>query len=536
YNKSNPKAKAKLFSPYPSPDGSLLVAVQFDTSLTPKLVIIDVATNQIQNEIDIIEDANAASYPRWLNEDEIAYIAKRNSEVSIVIYHLKNMVHKTLLPWTSHPITHLNIHQNGLIFSSGFSGIDNIYKIEANGQIEQLTDVATGAYTPVMEGDTLCYSQTIFKGSNLLEGVVNPKRYENTNQADFVFKANKSDDILPEIKTEQFEEKDFRRTDGLQLHSYLFAPSYVNTALSIYYENTLSNLEGITTLNYNNNEKNTTWSAALNYSAMFPVFDLFTNTTERNLFLLSPQDSFKLNNFKEYNIGLGMSIPLSWINGNYSTSFTPNVSIQQKILKKLQQEIKPIDLSSFQSIDIGFSFTHRRRLAFQNVRTRHGQDLRVSYKRALGGLNANSIYANTSIYLPGISKNHSIRINGQIRKELVVNDYRYLDQFQYHRGGNIILCDQAMRVSVDYMLPLIYPDFGLFDLIYFRRIRANLFADYARYSLPRRTETGKSLGLELFFDNRYFNEFPVTSGVRISHSDDFASRKTSVQFILGLDF
>ena len=91
-------------------------------------------------------------------------------------------------------------------------------------------------------------------------------------------------------------------------------------------------------------------------------------------------------------------------------------------------------------------------------------------------------------------------------------------------------------MSVDYMLPLVYPDFGLFDVVYFRRIRANFFADYARYTLPRSTEIGKSIGLELFFDNRYFNEFPVTSGVRMSHSEDFASKKTSFQFILGLDF
>ncbi len=535
-DKTKPQAKAKLFSPYPSSDGSQIVAVQFDTSLVPKVVIVDIASNQIQSAFNIIQDASAASYPRWLNDDEIAYIAKRNSEVSIILYHLKNKTHKVLLPWTNHPITHLNIHQNGLIFSAGFSGIDNIYKIDVNGQIEQLTDVITGAYTPVMVGDTLSYSQTIFKGSNLLEGVVNPKSYEIIKQADFVFKENKADNILQDIPPQQFEEKNFSRTDGLQLHSYLLAPSYVNTALSLYYENTLSNLEGITSLNYNNNEKNTTWSASLNYSALLPVFDLFTNTTERNLFLLGPQDSFKLNNFKEYNIGLNMSLPLSWINGNYNTSFTPNIGIQQKILRRLQEEIKPIDLSSFQSMDIGFSFTHRRRLAFQNVRTKLGQDLRMNYRRALGGLKANTLYANASLYLPGVSKNHSIRINGQFRKELAVNDYRYLDQFQYHRGGNNILCDQAMRMSVDYMLPLVYPDFGFFDLIYFRRIRANFFADYARYTLPRRTEIGKSIGLELFFDNRYFNEFPVTSGVRVSHSEDFASTKTSVQFILGLDF
>jgi hypothetical protein len=77
------------------------------------------------------------------------------------------------------------------------------------------------------------------------------------------------------------------------------------------------------------------------------------------------------------------------------------------------------------------------------------------------------------------------------------------------------------KVGVNYHFPIAYPDAGVANTVYFMRIRGNLFYDYTQgtyFYTNKTTATSnfRSTGAELYFDTKWFNQQPLTFGIRYS--------------------
>src|SRR6516165_9576381 len=78
-----------------------------------------------------------------------------------------------------------------------------------------------------------------------------------------------------------------------------------------------------------------------------------------------------------------------------------------------------------------------------------------------------------------------------------------------------------VRLGANYSIPLLYPDWGFGNMLYFLRIRANLFFDYTK--ALNNFNPGepvwndyRSVGAELFFDTKWWNQLPISFGIRYS--------------------
>jgi hypothetical protein len=99
------------------------------------------------------------------------------------------------------------------------------------------------------------------------------------------------------------------------------------------------------------------------------------------------------------------------------------------------------------------------------------------------------------------------------------------------------------RWSANYQLPLFYPDWGIGDVIYFLRIRTNLYFDYTGakdFFSNNATYNGKfrSYGSEIYFDTNWWNQLPISFGIRYSRlmDPDFEGRGPNQwEFILPLN-
>jgi hypothetical protein len=74
------------------------------------------------------------------------------------------------------------------------------------------------------------------------------------------------------------------------------------------------------------------------------------------------------------------------------------------------------------------------------------------------------------------------------------------------------------KVGVNYHFPMVYPDWGFGNLVYFLRVRGNVFYDYTQLKSLR---TGirqplRSYGAEIYFDMKWWNQQPVSFGFRYS--------------------
>jgi hypothetical protein len=142
----------------------------------------------------------------------------------------------------------------------------------------------------------------------------------------------------------------------------------------------------------------------------------------------------------------------------------------------------------------------------------------LNYTQALNAIRNEKIGAKTKVYLPGLYPNHHIELKAAYQKELLKNPYQYADDFEYPRGYAAPTNDAFQNMSITYGLPLAYPDWGFLGLVYFKRIRANLFFDTGvaeNYHLNRKTNY-RSTGYELVLDNQYFNLIPISLGLRQS--------------------
>ena len=77
------------------------------------------------------------------------------------------------------------------------------------------------------------------------------------------------------------------------------------------------------------------------------------------------------------------------------------------------------------------------------------------------------------------------------------------------------------KLGANYHFPLFYPDWGFGNIVYFLRVRANIFYDYAQIAdynnANRLVELDfRSYGTEIFFDTKWWNQLPVSFGFRYS--------------------
>ena len=75
--------------------------------------------------------------------------------------------------------------------------------------------------------------------------------------------------------------------------------------------------------------------------------------------------------------------------------------------------------------------------------------------------------------------------------------------------------------GVNYSLPLVYPDAGFGNIVYLLRVRANLFYDNTHandfYSNGNKFSAHfRSMGAEMYFDTKWWNEAAITIGLRYS--------------------
>ena len=77
------------------------------------------------------------------------------------------------------------------------------------------------------------------------------------------------------------------------------------------------------------------------------------------------------------------------------------------------------------------------------------------------------------------------------------------------------------KLGGNYHFPLVYPDWGFGNIVYFLRVRANLFYDYTRiqdYTTTRQLVSldFRSYGTEVYFDTKWWNQLPISFGFRYS--------------------
>lgn len=366
-------------------------------------------------------------------------------------------------------------------------------------------------------------------------------------------------DLLKNIPQENLKVKKYSRLKGI-INPYSWGGYFTNDLTQVNLGITSRDLLSTTTINagylYDLNERTGAWKATVSYQGLFPIIDFSVSQGDRTInkgpltinTITGPRNNRIENkttkdlifDWTERNIETGLRIPLitttSKFIGNFSfgnavgvtqiTDFRSSFNNQRTI------PTRTINDSIFNAVFVGdiasngsliynhFSLSAYRLLkqSRRDINSKWGQSLNLNiYNTPFGGGFSGSQFSVYGlIYLPGLFKHHSLwgywaYQNSQLdrpslknAKELnQSNNYQFRNQIPLPRGGlGVSRFQDFYSLSINYAMPVWYPDIAFGPLVNLQRIRANGFFDYGYGSSPKfnDSETFVSTGIEVKLD------------------------------------
>ena len=282
-------------------------------------------------------------------------------------------------------------------------------------------------------------------------------------------------------------------------------------------ENILNTLQSQLSFTYNRNEQFKKIGFNAVYSALFPYLSAGVDYTIDRRGRYNGQRVY----WDEIEPGAGINIPLNLSKGrsltnlNMGTRYTFNKTTYQGAFKDTLGKVSYSYLNNF------FSFTNQEQKAKQQIFPRFAQTLTFNFKQTITNYRGSQFVVNTNFYLPGVFTNQSIVLNGAYLQKDKFNQINFSSNFPFSRGYNSENLYQMIKWGVNYHLPLIYPDKGFANIVYLLRTRANLFYDQTHvndfFSNGSAFKADfRSTGVEVYFDTKWWNELPITFGIRYS--------------------
>jgi hypothetical protein len=284
-------------------------------------------------------------------------------------------------------------------------------------------------------------------------------------------------------------------------------------------ENILNTLQSEVYGTYNRNERFKQVGFSSIYAGLFPLLKISTQyTIDRNARI---RNNAPRTYWNEWESSLGVSVPLNLSRGRsyrYLTVAGDYVYNKRYFTGYYKDSFEN---RAFGYVNTLLSFSNQIQKARQHIYPRFAQTTTLNYKRAVNRLEGNQFLASGSVYLPGIAINHSLVLQAAWQKRDTLNNIRFSNSFPLSRGYATNNFHRMAKLGVNYHFPLWYPDWGFGNMVYFLRIRGNVFYDYSRvadYNNARQKvkRSFQSYGSEIFFDTRWWNQLPISFGFRYS--------------------
>jgi hypothetical protein len=527
-------SRTKYFSPDISHDGKLIVAAANETD-TGRLVLLNSEDGQIIREIK--QPQTVVSYPKFSKLDENIYWTSRNDagEMSLNKVNTNGGQTETLLPSSNRIIGFLQVQGDTLLFTTTYNGRDEIWAIidgkERKGPY-RLATYSTGIYQASLQPDgRLIGSAFTAEGFRLASFEPKWERVEIKDELidlyidDAFQKADHS--ALDQLSSQQYPVSKYPKSFHLlNLHSfrpYYEQPEY---SLTLYGQNILNTFQSEIAYTYNQNEG----SSKIGYNGVFggsflePVFGISQNWNRSGA--LNKDTTVNWNELVGY-AGLQLPLNLTGVKSYRYLTLSSTFNTERVSWTGLAQKLLTDRNINYLNSRIAYSSQIQK--SVQQIYPHLGQTLVLQYKSIVNKYTANQFLASGSFYLPGLANNHSLVLTAAFQSRDTVLQYLFSNNFPFARGYQAVDFPSMWRIGANYHFPLAFPDWGFGNIVYFLRIRSNLFFDYTQGKSLRTglTYPFKTVGTELFFDTRWWNQQPVTFGIRYSRLIDNEFRGTT---------
>ncbi len=539
-------SKTRYFEPDLSPDSKLIATVEFTTNQKSSIIILDSLNGKILKKFINSENSFLIS-PIWSEDGkEIVYISQNKNGRAMNLLDIDTEIVINLIPYSFESIGYPKFYNNYILYTSPYSGIDNIYAIDINTKkMFQVTSVKYGAYSHDISKTSkkLIFSNYTKDGFDIEEIPLSRSLWTPISEIEkrppdyykeLILQEQSGSKIkLNNIPGKKYPVKKYYPLKKLfNIHSWGLIPDGSDLYLGIFSDNILGTASFNCGMKYNINEKVPGFELSGTYSGFFPIISFNTSLNNRSLSFETSEHKTINYKWKEKDIGLGIYIPLNFSRGIYKTRLNlgAGISFKEISLNENWMELEHIEGKLY---PISFSLIFSR---YQNSSSRYlkplwGQFFKFSYKRTMkfSTRKGSILSIKSNLYFPGLKKNNNLIFQFAYEKQNP-NNYYFSNMFIFSRGYDYRYNDSLFKLSANYTFPLFYPDFPFGDVLYLKRMSINLFYDYCIGKTEGKKSQYNSIGLELLADISLLNiplNFQI--GPRISYR--FLDKKVRIDFI-----
>jgi hypothetical protein len=544
-----------------SPDGKMIAAIENTAGNKNNLIILESQTGNIMKTAASPRNVYLQR-PRWSDDNSTVTMLFVDDEgEGIMSFSTGTGRWETLLQSGRSDLQSAFLDKNILYYVSSANGTDNIYEKTTTGT-NRLTSSRYGVSDPVVKGDSILFSDYRTDGNSICISSLNAKVASGeTKTASYLIDRAAEPADRPGVSAEtEYKPEPYRKWEHMfRFHSWMpfYAniedlqadPSSLNPGLTLMSQNTLSTL--ITTVGYEYREGYNAFHSAITWQGQYPVL-----RSQIDYGFIPEIVGNPFNYTSGFRFSNEISVPLNFSLGYMRQYIKPALSIDYS--NNVYTTGGKNDVGQT-GITGRLYISNFSRTALRDIYPKWAQTLDLNYiSYPFDDILGSTAYMKTAFYFPGLFRNNSLRIRFESESQ---KHTRYLfrnrvsfprgfSSVAYPKGYHNIISDELNFVSADYAFPFAYPDFNISSLFYLKRLRGNLFYDYAagrtnRYytytsgevniELHEGTDTFRSFGFEALADFHLFRiPFMISGGVQTAWKDFTHAPVVNVLFNLDL--
>jgi hypothetical protein len=280
----------------------------------------------------------------------------------------------------------------------------------------------------------------------------------------------------------------------------------LNLGATVLSQNTLSNTESY--LTYGRVDGRNWWKGGLRLMLFAPTVDLSLEYDGGDQLVYAPAglDPKQLPDpgprEKFLAIDGKVSLPINLSSGRMLRSLTPAVRLTHYNTQYYRPQTDRF-AEGYEKGELSLSYAQNVRTVARDLAPRWGFGVMGSWagsptRKDFGRVW--SLYGN--LYVPGLARHHSLRLRGAVQAQ-EAGMYNFASNVLFPRGAAYNFAPKRLgAVLADYRFPVAYPDWGIPEVLYVRRISANLFGGWSRYQPIGTTSyrNARSYGTEITLD------------------------------------
>jgi hypothetical protein len=513
----------KYFSPDIAHDGKAIAAVDMKSALQSDIVLMNEdgdVEKRFSNNNSIIY-----SYPKFSSDDKFLFICIRNNkgEMGIEKINIDDGSVATILSLRNRIVGFPVVKGDTLLYSCSNNGRDEIWAcISSENKNYKVAYYETGLYQATFtNAETLVASAFTCSGYRLAKLKTEWKKVDNNDTLINLY-VNKIQNEKANTLLQSLPEKNYAITKypkfshPFNFHSWNPYLQYPDYSFTIFGENVLNTLQSQLYYTYNSNEK----YHQVGYTGIYGGWYLQPFINVNQIWNRSIATDSGMAKWNETNVSASLRLPLNFSAGKQYRFLTLRSSYNINEIQWKSNTKKLLNNLSYVNFNISYSAQIQKAVA--QIFPRWSQFIFLQYRGSTTATLAHQFLATGNFYLPGILKTHNLVLDAAYQLRDTAKQYYFTNSFPVSRGYNNVDYPRMWKLGANYHFPLLYPDWGFANIVYFQRIRADAFYDYTnvkslRYNLniPLR-----SFGAEIYFDTRWWNQQPITFGVRYSRLVD----------------